>query len=172
MSQNSPSSRGSPHSARTTPKVSPRTIDQRYLIRDFTDDENIQKRMRKNAAFLHDSTTKISLVLNPQTFTHSIKFSKPVKRNDLLILNNYRVYFNVLDIPVNTLTKPMISSHKLKDYPEVNYFDEGNDYFVSPYLIIGVVHQGTKEYDKILNDVLQVNLTRGGKSKPKSTKKK
>jgi hypothetical protein len=93
-----------------------------------------------------------------------IKFSERVKKNDLIIFSDFGVYFNVFDTPANTPTYIMISNHKLVD----NY-DLGMNYAPPVTAIIGVVHQGTPSYNKILNDILNLS---GGTAKTRKYKNK
>ena len=155
----------SPLSAANTPTVSPTQIERRYMTRmSYSNHQDeIKKRMKDNINLM--SKTELTLVRRnaPYENMFDIKFSKDIKKNDLIIFSDYGVYFNVFDTPANTLTYIMISNHKLVDNDDI-----GMDYAPPVTAIIGVVHQGTSAYNKILNDVLNL---RGGAVKKRKHKK-
>lgn len=155
----------SPLSAANTPTVSPRQIERRYMTRmSYSNHQDeLKKRMKDNINLM--SKTELTLVRRnpPYENMFDIKFSKDIKKNDLIIFSDYGVYFNVFDTPANRPTYIMISNHKLVDNDDL-----GMDYAPPVTAIIGVVHQGTTAYNKILNDVLNLS---GGAVKKRKYKK-
>ena len=150
-------------SAANTPTVSPRGIERRYITRMSYHQNHIKTRMQQNLALISKTQMTLSRRSPPYEDMFNISFSKDVNVNDLIILSDYGVYFNVFKIPANTKGYVMISNHKL-----VNIGDIGMDYAPPVTSIIGVVHQGTEAYNKILNDILNI---RGGAVKKSKCKK-